>query len=179
VSQATADAGQYKGPQEIKAMFADPSTEALLKEELAQFGFFRPFIEDYSNLYAPITEGNFLYQNEDYPPVVPTQADMRELMAQPETTWQLLATAIPERSFAAGSNSLTLLSGDIFEDKPERNYSLHDYRVNVDSGSGVYWPTERRSSKETDLDWLHSDMIGIAYPYVQPFFQEMVDLINE
>jgi pimeloyl-ACP methyl ester carboxylesterase len=148
---------------------SDP--DALTDEKLAQIGLFKPFYLD--SLYAAIDEGNELSSD------TPSWALMRGFMLDPETTWQILASGVPERSFALGANSLDFLEGDIINGKPERNFNLHDYRAKRESSvSEIYWPEQRIVGQAEDNDWLHSDMAGIAYPYIQPFYRQMVTLIR-
>jgi hypothetical protein len=144
---------------------------ALTNEYLAQTGLFRPFY--LNSLYAAIDEGNELTSG------TPSGSLMRGFMLDPETTWQILASGVPERSFALGANSLDFLEGDIINGKPERNFNLHDYRAKRESSvSEIYWPEQRIVGQAEDNDWLHSDMAGIAYPYIQPFYRQMVTLIR-
>jgi hypothetical protein len=77
-----------------------------------------------------------------------------------------------------GANSLEVLDPQSSTD-PGRNFSLHDYRVKYQgSDNEIYWPLERRLGGARDEDWLHSDMAGIAYPYIHPFYQKMVNLTH-
>jgi len=169
--------GLYKTPEQMNALVSNPDVQDILKEELAQFGFFRRFVDGHLHLNALIEQGNALYQDMHSPPEIPTQAEMQEEMAYPETTWQLLASGIPERSFAVGANSLKALTESRIG--VERNYNLHDYRVSIEgSQGGIYWPQERLDSGPDELDWLHSDMIGVAFPYVQSFYEQMVNIVE-
>ena len=123
---------------------------------MAQFGFFRRFEDQFSDLYAPIDDGN------EFTTDIPSVAAANALAAQSETQWVLLAHAIPSQSYAVAANPLARL-GD------ERNYDMQANRNNpwTDDRSDLPRPNDQ-------TDWLHSDIKNVAMPYVHPTFETML-----
>ncbi len=78
-----------------------------------------------------------------------------------EYRWDLLASAIPTRSFAAAANSI-----ERFEEN-SRNFNMETLR-----GVEPAWPAERISDRQKN--WLHSDIRDIALPYVYTVFDTML-----
>ena len=146
-----------------KKLSASEATEAreqpttnpahLSDEELAQYGFFNQF--QYMDLYAPIARGNDIRDKKG-----PDRSDVEALLKKKEVTWDLLAHAIPARSFAVGANPITKLES--------KNFNMHKLRDD-------YWPQERLKDEFKD-DWLHSDFRNMALPYVYQVYETMLKL---
>jgi len=144
--------------EEAKSALALPDDDPnkLTNEHLAQYGFFNPFA--YDELYAPITPGNELRENEPDR----SRSAVDKLLKDKTVMWDLLAHAIPARSFAAGANPIKKLVnfGTDFDMQ-----SLRD----------EYWPQERLDNEDLLLDWLHSDISNMAMPYVHQVYEKMLD----
>jgi len=154
-------------------MLPDENPAKLTNEKLAQFGFFRKFSE--LALYAPINEGNKIN------PAGPSKLDMENAMARDETTWYLLASGIPARSFAVGANTLTRLKPGA-QGLSDRNYDMQGLRdVGLMDGEQPDWPAERDDllRNKYDFDWFHSDLRDVALPYVYNVFDKFVHIIEE
>ncbi len=135
-----------------KYLTASSATEAwnngdLTEDELAQYGFFRRFSHfdqnegEYRYMYGPINT-----------PVIFQQASHH---------WDLLASAVPSRSFAAAANSL-----EILEDR-DANFNMQELRHGD-------WPQERGGFFGNR--WLHSDIKNIGMPYIYPIYEEMLKI---
>jgi hypothetical protein len=133
----------------------DGDPEKLTNEHLAQYGFFNQF--DYDDLYAPIAPGNKFRENG------PDRSAVDALLNKKWVMWDLLAHAIPARSFAAGANPIKKLVnfGTDFDMQ-----SLRD----------EYWPQERIKGEAEDYHWLHSDIRNMAMPYVYQVYEKMLDI---
>jgi hypothetical protein len=88
----------------------------------------------------------------------PVASDMRA---------QLLAEAIPARTFAAGANALVRKDLSLI---PLANFDMN----------GVFqkrgWPEERLQSSREQSRWKHSDLHDMAYPYTGMAFDKLVEL---
>ena len=161
-------------PEGVNAALVKPDGDPnkLTTEALAQFGFFRKFDDFADDIYAPINEGNEL--RTDSPS--PSKDSMEKLMERNETTWQLLASGIPVRSFAAGANKLDTL--ERFGESG-RNFDMQDMR-DVDATEKPFWPEEREFLLDGGFgfDWFHTDIRDVAYPYVYEVFDEFVNIIE-
>ena len=125
-------------------------------------------------MYAPINEGNKIN------PAGPSKLDMENAMARNETTWYLLASGIPARSFAVGANSIRKLNED--EGGVGRNYDMQGLRdIGLMDGEQPDWPAERDDllRNKYDFDWFHSDLRDVALPYVYDVFDKFVHIIEE
>ena len=80
-----------------------------------------------------------------------------EEAAKEEVQFDLLSSAIPALSFAAGANPLEVLNPDQGEN---RNFNMMELK----NGG---WP---RGSG----DWVHSDFRDVAFSYVLPMYEEMI-----
>jgi pimeloyl-ACP methyl ester carboxylesterase len=152
----------------LRRLDGDP--KKLTDEALAQFGFFSKFAPFADNIYAAIDEGNEI--NDD----IPSRLEMEELMSNEETTWRILASGIPARSFAVGANSLSSLDAKI--GVPSHNYDMQELRKKYLDGQPD-WPADRVKGKKFDFDWFHSDIKDVAFPFVYNFFDKMNNLIEE
>ncbi|MDX2507831.1 MAG: hypothetical protein QNL62_25600 [Gammaproteobacteria bacterium] len=127
----------------------------LTNENLAQYGFFFKFNHfennesEYSYLYQPIANAVLL------------QSDQHQ--------WDLLASGIPTMSFAAAANPMDAVDDTDVGGK-DRNFNMETLR-----GTTPAWPTERSSSSR-QKNWLHSDIRGIALPYVYQTLDTMLVL---
>ena len=85
--------------------------------------------------------------------------------ANPQNVAQLLASAIPAVSYAAGANRVNAF------DSPEsiRNFNMQDMQVEG------FWPQERPTLPNGTKPWLHSDLKDLPYPYVYKLFDELVE----
>jgi hypothetical protein len=88
------------------------------------------------------------------------------LLDSPHVRYELLATAIPALSFAAGAAEIprSPYSSRI------RNFDLE----NEGREAGGRWPTEGHTAKNTPGRWLHSDFKNAALPFVHPLFAKMI-----
>jgi hypothetical protein len=148
--------------EEAKSALALPDDDPnkLTNEHLAQYGFFNPFA--YDELYAPITPGNELRENEPDR----SRSAVDKLLKDKTVMWDLLAHAIPARSFAAGANSIESL------EEKGRSFNMETLR-------DEYWPSERIvGDAQTDYDWHHSDISNMAMPYVYQVYEVMLDKGN-
>jgi hypothetical protein len=164
-----------KNPEFVNAALAreDSDPYKLTNESLAQFGLFRKFDDFADDIYAPINEGNEL--RTDSPS--PSKEAMEKLMKRNETTWQLLASGVPVRSFAAGANSIKELERNIV--KYNRNYDMQGMRE-FDEVGQPFWPEERGFLLDGgfDFDWFHTDIRDVAFPYVYEVFDKFVNIIE-
>lgn len=153
-------------------------------EQLAQFSYFSPFIDGYESLYAPITQGNSLRSNDADGPY--THLGLRALMGVPEegdeevddgfdwlrqnsVKWRLLGSAIPVRSFAAGSNSITSIEETSL--RSNSNFNMQEMRT-LDDNDDVYWG-------RSNTNWKHGDLKDMALPYVSQVWQKFIELNEE
>ena len=77
--------------------------------------------------------------------------------------YKLLAETIPDRSFAVGANEVEAFAPP---GQPNRNHDMQ----NMQNG----WPAER-TSDDPDEPWLHNDLKSVAYLYVWPLFDKIVE----
>ena len=126
--------------------------------ELAEYGLFSSF--NYDTLYAPRTKENGNARAVE---------EARNRAALKETQWEMLAYAIPARTFSAAANSVPELTDRFGK---ERNIHMEGLR---DEGPGKFkvWPENRTSSDLLD-DWLHSDIKQVALPYVHQVYVKML-----
>lgn len=87
------------------------------------------------------------------------------LLDSPQVRYELLATAVPAMSFAAGAAEIPRGAGTL----RVRNLNLET----EGRGSGR-WPAEGHAAKNTTGRWLHSDFKNVALPFVHPLFFKMV-----
>ena len=87
------------------------------------------------------------------------------LLDSPDVRYELLATAIPAMSFAAGAAEI-----------PRSAYSLRvrNYDLEKEGRTPGRWPTEGHTAKHTPGRWLHSDFKNVALPFVHPLFVKMI-----
>lgn len=87
------------------------------------------------------------------------------LVDSPHVRYELLATAIPAMSFAAGAVEI-----------PVRESTKRILNLNLEKeGRGAgRWPTEGHGGKNTPGRWLHSDFKNVALPFVHPLFSRMI-----
>lgn len=146
----------------------------LTDEHIAQFGFFRRFDSDYSDLYAPINEGNDLRANPNA-----TVADAQVKAREEDTQWRLLAHGIPAQSYAVAANAVDQLKVNIRLGRKEKNINMQTLREFPNgSDKPPLWPQERIFKGPFDYDWLHSDFRNVAMPYVYKMYDVMLDKSN-
>jgi hypothetical protein len=88
------------------------------------------------------------------------------LLDSPNVRYELLATAIPALSFAAGSGEI-----------PRSAYTSRIRNLDLEKEgrvAGGRWPTEGHTAKNTPGRWLHSDFKNAALPFVHPLFVKMI-----
>ena len=87
------------------------------------------------------------------------------LSDSPDMRYELLATAIPAMSFAAGASEI-----------PVNENTKHIFNLNLEKEgrSAGRWPTEGHTAKNTPGRWLHSDFKNVALPFVHPLFSKMI-----
>lgn len=88
------------------------------------------------------------------------------LLDSPHVRYELLATAIPALSFAAGAAEV-----------PRSAYSSRIRNFDLEKEgreAGGRWPTEGHAAKNTPGRWLHSDFKNAALPFVHPLFAKMI-----
>ncbi|MBT7959547.1 MAG: hypothetical protein HN759_09440, partial [Akkermansiaceae bacterium] len=92
--------------------------------------------------------------------------------ALPEVRYNLLASAIPASSYAVAPNSVDLLREHPLGD---RDFNMQEELKNRDQYGAVFW-------KENDAtygpDWIHSDFRDMAFTYVWPMYERMMELGN-
>jgi len=168
--------GKYSVMTHTQATQARDNGE-LTDDHLAQFGFFRKFSEYqergffplkynqvYQDLYAPIGPDSTKYLSS--PGSVQSLIQRaNELAGQPLVQWDLLASAIPATSFAAGANEVGLTTR-------ERNYNMQQERRDL----GLPWPASRMDLPGVGSKWLHSDFRNVALPYVFPVYEKMIEI---
>jgi hypothetical protein len=124
-----------------------PSEAArLTKQQLVLNPFFGPFM------------ARWLHQ--------PRPARPSPLLDSPHVRYELLATAIPALSFAAGAAAI-----------PRSPYSSRIRNFDLEKEgreAGGRWPTEGHTAKNTPGRWLHSDFKNAALPFVHPLFAKMI-----
>jgi hypothetical protein len=86
---------------------------------------------------------------------------------------ELLATGIPAMSYAVAVNPL-----DVFE-VTELNPVLKNFNMAASLKSDGVWPTHKYQNNRED--WLHGDFKDVAFQYLHPMYQKMIDLgkLNE
>jgi hypothetical protein len=152
----------------------------LSDENLAQAGFFWRFRlydqagggeekDIWGNLYGPIVDGNLATGNGFTQPNAVTVKQSSDEAERPEVQAELLASAIPAMSYAAGANVVDEL------DSLDRNFDMQpEFRPNG-------WPSPGdlgRAGLEEEYqgDWLHSDFWMVAPVYVQSVYLKWVGL---
>jgi len=156
----------YVGDGELNPMQPEQTNYlSVTDEEIAQFGLFYSFAQ--LGLHAPIDDANAL------PGVTGRQADASSLVDQAtpagkDLLFELLATGVPSRSYAAAANPIQRL-----EDFGRRNFNLQQMRNG--------WPVEAIKRDEMagrwrSGRWRHSDFKDVALLYVHPFYQTMIEI---
>jgi hypothetical protein len=152
----------------------------LSDENRAQAGFFWRFRlydqagggeekDIWGNLYGPIVDGNLATGNGFTQPNAVTVKQSSDEAERPEVQAELLASAIPAMSYAAGANVVDEL------DSLDRNFDMQpEFRPNG-------WPSPGdlgRAGLEEEYqgDWLHSDFWMVAPVYVQSVYLKWVGL---
>lgn len=87
------------------------------------------------------------------------------LLDSPDVRYELLATAIPAMSFAAGAAEIPL-SGSASR--------VFNFDLEKEGRSPGRWPTEGHTAKHAQGRWLHSDFKNVALPFVHPLFVKMI-----
>ncbi|MGC6454937.1 MAG: hypothetical protein ACON46_00240, partial [Coraliomargaritaceae bacterium] len=122
-------------------------------EQLAQFGFFKRFHDcEGQSLYAPINDANAISG------VTQTQAQASTLAGVDDTQWHLLAEAIPAQSFAAGTNSVVGMQGNIDLMQQQNG-----------------WPENRLNNQDLGNRWLHSDFKKLSLNYVRKLYDQLIE----
>ncbi len=155
----------------------------LSDENLAQVGFFWRFrLYDqagegqeeniWGGLYGPIVDGNSAQGNGLTQPNAVTVKQSSDEAGRPEVQAELLASAIPAMSYAAGANELDIFNPII---QASRNYDmelmfkLNGWPIPEDLGRDAEKP-------ENASDWFHSDFWVVAPVYVQSVYLKWVEL---
>lgn len=87
------------------------------------------------------------------------------LLDSPHLRYELLATAIPALSFAAGAAEIPRGAGTL---------RVRNFNLETEGRGGGRWPAEGHAAKNTPGRWLHSDFKNVALPFVHPLFSKMV-----
>jgi hypothetical protein len=126
---------------------APAETATITAEDLQANPFFLPFLEP--SLMTP---------------------DGSAVAANPAVRAQLLAEAIPSRTFGTGAN--ILVKSDL----------TPLIKANFDMNKEFHtrgWPAERTGDSLKQSRWLHSDLRDVAYPYNGMVFDKFVELEGE
>ena len=97
-----------------------------------------------------------------------TTAEGSEVAANPAMRTQLLAEAIPSRTFAAGANA--------FDENKFGNGKQFNMNVELKKRG---WPTQRAGDSLKQARWLHSDVRDMSYLYTGTVFDKFVELEGE
>lgn len=132
-------------------------------EEIAQFGLFYPF--NNSDLNGPIDDANAITGDTS------TQSEASALLDQNTTAgknlmYELLATAIPSRSYAAAANEITAFNPP---GQPSRNFNMASPTMRDGWPSGI-------DGGDGGVRWRHSDFKEIAFRYVYPIYDKMIEI---
>ena len=172
------DSGRYESflAEQAKSELEKPDGGRLSDDNLAQVGFFWRFRmydqagggeekQIWKNLYGPIVDGNLARGNGFTQPNAVTVKQSSNEAGMSEVQAELLASAIPAMSYAAGANDT---SGTVGFDMQS------DFKVNGWPSSGELG----RSGLEEihQGDWLHSDFWIVAPVYVQSVYLKWVKL---
>ena len=145
-------------------------------ENLAQVGFFWQFRlydqagggeekQTWKNLYGPIVDGNLATGNGFTQPNAVTVKQSSDEAERPEVQAELLASAIPAMSYAAGANNT---NGTVGFDM-ESDFKVNGWPLPGELGRGGL-------EEEYQGDWLHSDFWVVAPVYVQSVYLKWVEL---
>ncbi len=152
------------GGQGLIPMPADQTdSTSVTDEEIAQFGLFYGF-ED-SDIHGPIDDANALAG------VTRTQAQASALVNQGTASgkahlYELLATGIPSRSYAAAANEVAALNPP---GQPSRNFDMASSSMRDGWPSGI-------DSADGGMRWRHSDFKDISLRYVYPMYDKMIEI---
>lgn len=92
-------------------------------------------------------------------------ARLTPLLDAPRVRYELLATAIPALSYAAGGQEIPAT---------ESTKRIFNFDLEKSGRSPGRWPTEGHTAKNKPGRWLHSDFKNVALPFVHPLFSKMV-----
>jgi hypothetical protein len=95
----------------------------------------------------------------------PRPARLSPLMDVPHVRYELLATAIPALSYAAGGQEIPAT---------ESTKRIFNFDLEKSGRSPGRWPTEGHTAKNKPGRWLHSDFKNVALPFVHPLFTKMI-----
>lgn len=87
------------------------------------------------------------------------------LIDSPHVRYELLATAIPAMSFAAGAAEIPRGAGTA---------RVLNFNLEAEGRSAGRWPVEGHAGKHAPGRWLHSDYKNVALPFVHPLFSKMI-----
>ena len=117
----------------------------LSRQQLLPNPFFDPFMESWLHQARP--------------------ARLTPLLDAPRVRYELLATAIPALSYAAGGQEIPAT---------ESTKRIFNFDLEKSGRSPGRWPTEGHTAKNKPGRWLHSDFKNVALPFVHPLFSKMV-----
>jgi hypothetical protein len=96
--------------------------------------------------------------------------DGSAVAANPAMRAQLLAEAIPSRTFGVGANRLV--------NRQNQDIGAANFNMNSEFHQRG-WPAERTEDSLKQSRWLHSDLRDVAYPYNGMVFDKFVELEGE